>query len=490
MSAARDLAVPAGNAPLRIFAQQWFSRVAGAPLTEGNAIELLIDARANFDAWLAAIATAQDSVLFENYIWGDDEVSHAMVAALASRAKDGVRVRVVRDGLGCLGVSRMKLFRPLLAAGGEVRTYNPFNPLSPLGWISRDHRKQLVVDNTVGFVSGVCVSAKWLGRVDKNIPPWRDTGLSIWGPAVQDLAMAFGETWGNLGTPLPADLKALTEPTHAAGGIALRVVATLPHTTGIYRLDQMIAAIAEKRLWLTDAYFVGTAAYVQALSAAAKDGVDVRLLVPGTTDVPALGALSRAGYRSLLETGVRVFEWNGSMLHAKTAVADGRWARVGSTNLNMASWGGNCELDVAIEDEPFARRMEAQYETDLGNATEMILEDRKTRRVRPGPVVRVGLGGRASSGSSRAAAGALRLANTVGAAIANRRVLMSSERNVLLAGATLLAGISVVGALWPRVIAWPFAVFALWLGIGLVGRYVRTVRAARAAKELAPDAQG
>ena len=113
MSAARDLAVPAGNAPLRIFAQQWFSRVAGAPLTEGNAIELLIDARANFDAWLAAIATAQDSVLFENYIWGDDEVSHAMVAALASRAKDGVRVRVVRDGLGCLGVSRMKLFRPL-----------------------------------------------------------------------------------------------------------------------------------------------------------------------------------------------------------------------------------------------------------------------------------------------------------------------------------------------------------------------------------------
>ena len=166
----------------------------------------------------------------------------------------------------------------------------------------------------------------------------------------------------------------LTERCLPSGQVDLRVVATVPNTAGLYRLDQLIAAMARRSLWISDAYFVGVAPYVQALSAAARDGVDVRLLVPGTSDVPAVAAISRAGYRPLLEAGVRVFEWNGSMMHAKTAVADGRWARVGSSNLNLASWIGNCELDLAIEDEAFARCMEAQYESDLGNATEIVLK--------------------------------------------------------------------------------------------------------------------
>src|SRR5690606_16662673 len=146
---------------------------------------------------------------------------------------------------------------------------------------------------------------------------------------------------------------------------------------------------------------------------AARDGVDVRLLVPGTSDLPIVGAISRAGYRSLLEAGVRVYEWNGSMLHAKTAVADGRWARVGSSNLNIASWMENCELDVVIEDEAFARRMQAQYLDDLRGATEIVLHTRRRGRwVHRRPH---------AHGSGRTAAGALRLANTVGAAITDRR---------------------------------------------------------------------
>ena len=145
----------------------------------------------------------------------------------------------------------------------------------------------------------------------------------------------------------------------------MRVIAGAPNATGTYRLDLVIASLAHQRLWLTDAYFVGTSAYVQALAAAARDGVDVRLLVPGASDIPALSPLSRAGYRALLEAGVRVFEWNGTMLHAKTAVADGFWARVGSTNLNIASWMGNYELDVAIEDRHFAEAMATQYDADL-----------------------------------------------------------------------------------------------------------------------------
>jgi cardiolipin synthase len=159
-------------------------------------------------------------------------------------------------------------------------------------------------------------------------------------------------------------------------------VATTPNMAGLFRVDQLVAALARERLWLTDAYYAGTTAYVQALRAAARDGVDVRLLVPNGTDIPLLRPLSRSGYRTLLEAGVRVFEWNGPMLHAKTAVADGRWARVGSTNLNVASWLGNHELDIIAEDRPFAALMETMYLDDLTNATEVVL-DRRHRPSKP-----------------------------------------------------------------------------------------------------------
>src|SRR4029078_4974397 len=141
--------------------------------------------------------------------------------------------------------------------------------------------------------------------------------------------------------------------------------------------------IARRHLWLTDAYFVATSPYFQALRAAARGGFDVCFLVSGSRDIPALSPLSRAQYRPLLEAGVRVFEWAGTMLHAKTAVADRRWSRVGSTNLNLASWMSNYELDVAIEDASFAEQMARQYESDLEHSTEIVLTRRnRVRRAR------------------------------------------------------------------------------------------------------------
>ncbi|WP_437566049.1 phospholipase D-like domain-containing protein [Sorangium sp. So ce542] len=461
--------IPPTNAPLRAVARQTFSRVAGAPLIGGNRVDLLIDGRANFDAWLAAIRAARTSILFENYIFDGDALAREFRDALAERAAAGVHVSVIRDWFGCLGASTDHFWSPLRAAGGEVRTYNPFSFTSPFGWVARDHRKLLVVDAEVGFVSGVCVSGRWLGDAARRVPPWRDTGIAVRGPAVRALAEAFADNWATLGGGLPADLPVLTEAPPAVGPVDLRVVAKLPSTTGLYRLDQMVAALAQRTLWLTDAYFVGVAPYVQALTAAARDGVDVRLLVPGTSDVPAIGRLSRAGYRPLLEAGVRVYEWNGSMLHAKTAVADGRWARVGSSNLNIASWLENCEIDVAIEDEEFAGRMQAQYEEDLRGATEIVLHARRRavhdRRRRP-----------RGAGTGRSAAGALRLANTVGAAMTNRRVLGAAEGAILLGGALLLLGGAAVALYFPRLLAWPLAVLALWSAISLLLRYVTLAR--------------
>lgn len=456
---------------VRVIAEHTLNRAAGAPLIAGNALEILIDGRANFDAWLKAMRSAGTAILFENYIFRDDEVARGFRAALVERASAGVRVCVLRDWLGCLGQSGAGFWQPLLDAGGEVRVYNPPQLASPFGWLARDHRKSLVVDGTIGFLGGICVSARWLGDAARDIAPWRDTGVALRGPAVQSLTAAFADVWQECGAPLSTEILALGDP-ETAGDVDLRVVETIPNVARLYRLEQLIAAVAQHRLWLTDAYFVGIAPYIQALAAAARDNVDVRLLVPGSSDIPMIGSLSRAGYRPLLEAGVRVFEWNGSMLHAKTAVADGRWARIGSSNLNLASWLGNCELDVTIENKAIAQRMETQYEEDLGNATEIVLKAR--HRVHREKMPRNAPGRKRNGGSSgRAAASALRLANTVGAAVSNRRVLGAAESGMLLAGAVVLVILALLAAVWPRIVAWPCAIIALWVALSLAVRYLR-----------------
>jgi cardiolipin synthase len=320
------------------------------------------------------------------------------------------------------------------------------------------------VDGSVGFVSGVCVSAAWLGNPARGRDPWRDTGIALHGPALADHERAFAETWATLGEPLPAD--ALSDPATIApaGDVALRVIATQPASAGTYRMDQLVAALAHQRLWLTDAYFVGAATYVSALTHAARDGVDVRLLVPGASDIPVVAALSRTGYRALLESGIRVFEWNGPMLHAKTAVADDRWARVGSTNLNLASWLGNCEIDVAIENTAFVQQMADQYEQDLHHATEIVLSQRhRARPATPHPHHRL----RDHGSAGRSAVGALRMATTLGAALGNRRVLSNAETRPLLGGTALLLALAAIAAWWPRVVAWPLGAFALWIAVSL-----------------------
>jgi len=256
--------------------------------------------------------------------------------------------------------------------------------------------------------------------------------------------------------------------------MAARVVATVPSVASMFRMDQIVAALARERLWLTDAYYAGTTAYVQALRAAARDGVDVRLLVPNGTDIPLLRLLSRAGYRTLLDAGVRVFEWNGPMLHAKTAVADGRWARVGSTNLNIASWLGNYELDVVVEDESFGKQMERMYLEDLSNATEIVLAGRRTSPAHP-PSTDAGRS-RHRGSAGHAAAGLLRVGRTVGAAITGHRQLEPAEARIMIAVALLLLAVGVVAIVAPRVLAYPVAAVALWLGAALLVRGYRLRR--------------
>lgn len=473
-----------------------FSRAAGAPLVDGNAVRLLTDAAENYPAWLAAIAGAERFVHFESYIIHDDRAGALFAAALSERARAGVRVRVIYDWLGAVGATPAAFWYPLEDAGVEVRAFNRPVAWRPLAWLSRDHRKMLAVDGRVAYVSGLCVGDAWVGSA--TVAPWRDTGVEIAGPAVADVHGEFAEIWAAMGGPLPVEERPRRDGLERRGDVALRVIGSRPSAASMMRLDTLVAGLARERLWITDAYFVGVPGHVQALTAAAADRVDVRLLVPGGSDLPLVRSFSRAGYRGLLEGGVRVFEWNGPMLHAKTAVADGLWARVGSTNLNLQSWLGNWELDVAVEDATFGATMERVFEADLRNATEVVLPARRRKGaqaaaagfsvpshvgVLPGvaaaPTPRLARWRRrprGGGGPGRAAAGALRFGNTVSAALTATRALGAAEAPTLVVGGTTLVGLGALAAWKPALLAYPFAVAAVWLGITLIGAAVRVQR--------------
>lgn len=478
MTAPEPTAAASVNPQLPLLAQQALSRSSGAQFIGGNAVRILRDSTENYPAWLAAIAAARRTILFENYIIGKDEVGREFVAALAEKARQGVQVRLIYDWLGSPFAS--ELFRPLVDAGGEVRCFNPPSLAAPFSWLSRDHRKTITIDSEVAFVSGLCVAKRWTGNSARSIAPWRDTGVEVHGPAIAEIEQAFRQVWKAIGPePLDAALLSGADSFKRAGDLTLMVLASEPTRSGVYRLDQFIASMARRTLWLTDAYYIGTPVYLDALRNAARDGVDVRLLVPGSSDLPVTQAFSRAGYRPLLEAGVRVFEWNGSMLHAKTAVADCRWSRVGSSNLNLASWLANYELDLAVYDEGFSKQMEDMYLQDLENATEIVLSaHNRVRSVRNERALHANpLRGRAS----RAAASALRIGNTVSAALTNRRVLGASESGVMAKFGAGLMGLAILGLVWPLIIAIPAALVGGWVGVSLLIRAWKLRRAAAAA---------
>ncbi len=471
--------------PSRALAEQVFSRTAGAPLIPGNRVRLLKDAAENYPAWIETLEGAKKFIHFESYIIHGDDIGRQFAEILTRKAKEGVKVRVLYDWVGGLGKTPRRFWRKLREGGVEVRCFNPLRFESPLSWVTRDHRKMIGVDGRIAYVTGLCVGRMWVGYPDRKIDPWRDTGIEIAGPAVADVERSFGEVWAATGAPVPPDEIPERDSILPAGDISLRVIATVPNTAGLYRLDQLIAALARQTLWLTDAYFIGSTGYIQGLKAAARDGVDVRLLVPGATDIPILRAVSRAGYQPLLESGVRVFEWNGPMIHAKTAVADGRWARVGSTNLNIASWMGNYELDVAVEDMKFSQSMDEMYLDDLEQATEIILSKRYRVQLvakRKNRIRRLKQNARGSVG--RAGAGAVRLGNTLGAAITNNRILGPAEARITGIGGILLLSLALIGIFLPRGLSIPLAVVCGWLAVSFL---IRTYKLIRESKEKEKD---
>ena len=216
-------------APLRRFADQAFSRAAGAPLVPGNEIRLLKDAAENYPAWIEAIRSAKQTVHFETYIIHADKVGYEFAELIAAKAREGVRVRLIYDWLGARGTASWLFWRRLRKAGVEVRCFNPPRLDSPLAWLSRDHRKLITVDGRIGFVTGLCVGQRWVGDPARRMDPWRDTGVQLEGPAVFDLENAFAQMWTALRPPhSPPDLMPDQVRGPSVGDVALRIVASQP----------------------------------------------------------------------------------------------------------------------------------------------------------------------------------------------------------------------------------------------------------------------
>jgi cardiolipin synthase len=435
------------------------NRAAGGRPIPGNKVELLIDGPCAYDAMLDAIAGATRWIHFENYIIRADTAGHRFAELLMRRAREGIHVRVLYDGLGSMG-TRRSFWRALRQAGAEVRPFRPLSALDLVPNFSRNHRKLVVADGARAVVGGLCIGCEWTGEDTDDGHPWRDTAVDIGGPAAAVLDQAFASTWEVAGGRLPPDdVAGRVTP---RGEAEVRVISGEPGRERAYRVVELLAGGSIERLWITDAYLVAPPRLFQALRDAARDGVDVRLLVPGTSDLPLVRNLSRIGYRDLLRSGVRIFEWDGPMLHAKTIVADGRWTRVGSSNLNPSSLLGNWELDVLIEDPVLADAMERQFRRDIARSREVI------RRPARGPER---ISAALPAVLRREAPEVIdrhqptRRERRRRAALAVRALIANARRSIFLPLSAMLVTLGVLFFALPKITAYAFGALCGWLAI-------------------------
>jgi len=364
--------------------------IAGSPLIVGNKVTLLQDGAATYPAMFAAIRKARDHINLESYIIDDDEIGRQFADLLLEQQARGVQVNVIYDSVG--GLNTPKAFYKRLTDGGiEVLEFNPVNPLkAKTPWLinNRDHRKLLVVDGRTAFIGGINISSVYssgsvvrgTGKAAGNTVAWRDTQVQIEGPVVGELQKLFMGTWEKQhGKPLAP--KAYFPALKAQGNEIVRAIGSTPDDPYSLIYLTLISAIgnAEKQVFLTNAYFVPDPQLLKSLSDAAGRGVDVKLILPSHSDSEIVFHAGRSHYSTLLNAGVKIYERTGQLLHSKTAVIDGVWSTVGSTNLDWRSFLDNDEINAVILGREFAQRMQVMFAADLTGSEAIDLESWERR---------------------------------------------------------------------------------------------------------------
>jgi len=388
----------------------------GVPLIAGNKVQLLFDGPQTLTEMMKAISGAKLSINFETYIFDQDELGHKFADLLIQKQGEGVTVNVIVDAVGTIGVPAA-FFDRMRASGVQVLVYNPVNPAKVRGngWKvnNRDHRKMLIVDGKIGFAGGINISDTYaksspfrsrnrgggggfgsggasgvgagsavgigsgLGGATPNAPKspmdvgWRDTHVRIEGPAVQAMQWLFIRQWVSQDADDLRDAPYFPTPV-VAGDKAVRILGSEPGGKfEIYKALLLALQEAKKSIHITCAYFVPDEQTLQALVDAARRGVDVQLVLPSMSDSGLVFHAGRAFYTPLLAAGVKIHELNLSVLHAKTAVIDGVWSTVGSTNLDTRSFLHNSEMNVIVMGDAFGLEMENAFREDLRNSTEI-----------------------------------------------------------------------------------------------------------------------
>ena len=370
--------------------------ITDSPLMVGNKASLLRDGPTTYNAMFAAIGGAKDFVLMETYIIEDDEIGKKFSDLLIEKSRQGIEVALMYDSAGSFSTPR-EFFDRLTAAGIKVQEFNPVNPLNAKnGWQfnQRDHRKLLVVDNQIAFVGGINISSVYSSGSNpgakrvrplepgKDATPWRDTHLQLEGPVANEFLKLFVDGWRTQkGTPLA--LRGASTPRPANGKEVVRAIGSSPDNPYSLIYATLISAInsAESSISLTNAYFVPDPQLLNALVSAAERGVDVRIVLPSKSDFWLVLQAGRSFYDELLQGGVKIYERRDALLHAKTAVIDGVWSTIGSTNLDWRSFLNNHEINAVVLSPEFGAQMQAMFDADVAASNAISLEQWQRRPI-------------------------------------------------------------------------------------------------------------
>jgi cardiolipin synthase A/B len=363
---------------------------SGSPLTIGNKATLLLDGPATYAAMLKAIAAATDHINMETYIFDDDPIGQEFMQALITKQRQGVQVNIIRDSVGTYNTPK-EFFEKLQSTGIQLLEFNPINPLlARKEWElnRRDHRKLLIIDGSIGFLGGINISSVYSGGSSKIKPTtgsemaWRDTHLQLEGPVVAELQKLFLGTWEKQkGAPLLP--KKYYPPLVEKGSQIVRAIGSAPEEPYSQIYATLLSAIdsSETSIQLTNAYFAPDPQLLLGLTDAVKRGVKVTLILPSKTDSWLVFHAGRAYYSKLLKAGVRIFQRRDTVLHSKTAIVDGVWSTIGSTNLDWRSFLHNQELNAVMLGTEFGAQMQAMFSKDLSESEEITLEQWEKRSI-------------------------------------------------------------------------------------------------------------
>lgn len=357
--------------------------LTGAPISEGSEVELFVNGDAIFPAIIETIKSAEKTLTFETYVYWRGDITEELTDAICERARAGVEVKVLLDAMGSVQMDTSQIDR-MEEAGATVHRFRPIRPYTMRRLANRSHRRVLVADGKVGMTGGVGIAEEWTGNAEDE-EHWRDTHVRIKGPVVRHLQGCFTEHWLEATGEVLSGEEYLPhlEPIDGGGKVQLVRSKSGVGDTNVETLYYLAIASARESLDLTSAYFVPRPAFTDALAEAAERGVDIRILVPGPfIDKGFVRVAGRDSYAQLLEAGVRLFEFQPTMLHAKSLTVDGCWSSVGTVNFDNRSFQLHDEIMLGVWDDRFASLLSEQFEKDIERSDEITKERWAERGVR------------------------------------------------------------------------------------------------------------